>query len=93
MEKKTRVEVVLTPEAVEALTQVGGPLVHSLKEGKYFNCFSVEQEGYFLHLDMPERFSSDGRFRASIPLSYVSYMISAVSETGLGFRETQGPRE
>ena len=86
--------VFLTTEACQRLSEddVVGP---SLREGKHFNCLSVEPNGYFVDLvlqhDRPlSPFEKQPRkFELSIPAHFVLYIISAHPDKTLGFEKAE----
>ena len=82
---KPKIGVILTAEAKEALQKE--PIQLFLHEGRYFNCDSVSQDGFFLHMKL--RFPDNGEMVAevSIPISYVLYMVSAEAQARLGFNK------
>lgn len=68
------------------------PIRASLKDGSYFNCDSVEQNGYFLDLSITVPHPNTGEpipFRVSIPANFVLYMLSAApgDRWALGFKD------
>jgi hypothetical protein len=82
-QNKPRIGVVLTAEARKALR--GEPIQLFLKDGQYFNCDSISQDGFFLNMKL--RFPEEGELVAetSLPISYVLYMVSAEAQARLGF--------
>lgn len=85
MSGKVRVDVALTKEAREILKDE--PIRLSLRDGCYFNCNAINQDGAFL--DMTVEVESDGRireFKISIPVRFVLYILSAETARTLGFK-------
>jgi hypothetical protein len=82
---KPKIGVVLTAEARKALKNEQIQLF--LQKGRYFNCDSVSQEGFFLHMKL--RFPDEEELvtEISIPIAYVLYMVSAEAQARLGFGE------
>jgi hypothetical protein len=80
---KTKIGVVLTAEARKALRNE--PIQLFLREGQYFNCDSISQDGSFLNMKL--RLPEEGELVAeiTIPISYVLYMVSAEAQARLGF--------
>ena len=68
-----KVCVILSPEGIERFTS--NTIKPLLKDGKYFLCNSVQQNGYFLDMKVC---CNDGNqiYELSIPLGYVLYIIS-----------------
>jgi len=81
-QNKLRIGVVLTAEARKALRSE--PIQLFLKEGQYFNCDSVSQDGFFLNMKL--RLPEEGELvhEIAIPISYVLYMVSAEAQARLG---------
>ena len=79
---KPRIGVVLTAEARKALRSE--PIQLFLKDGQYFNCDSISQDGFFLNMKL--KFPEEGELFAeiAIPISYVLYMVSAEAQARLG---------
>ena len=84
-QNKLRIGVVLTAEARKALRSE--PIQLFLKEGQYFNCDSISQDGFFLNMKL--RLPEEGELvhEITIPISYVLYMVSAEAQARLGFRK------
>lgn len=82
---KPRIGVVLTAEGREALQNESIKLF--LQKGRYLNCDSVSQDGFFLHMKL--RFPDEEELvtEISIPIRYVLYMVSAEAQARLGFIE------
>ncbi len=82
-QSKLRIGVVLTAEARKALRTE--PIQLFLKEGQYFNCDSISQDGFFLSMKL--RLPEEGELvhEIAIPISYVLYMVSAEAQARLGF--------
>jgi hypothetical protein len=82
-QNKLRICVVLTAEARKALRSE--PIQLFLKEGQYFNCDSISQDGFFLNMKL--RLPEEGELvhEIAIPISYVLYMVSAEAQARLGF--------
>jgi hypothetical protein len=55
-----------------------------LKEGQYFNCDSISQDGFFLNMKL--RLPEEGELihEIAIPISYVLYTVSAEAQARLG---------
>jgi hypothetical protein len=88
-QNKLRIGVVLTAEARKALRSE--PIQLFLKEGQYFNCDSVSQDGCFLSMKLKLPEEGELVHEIAIPLSYVLYMVSAEAQARLGFhKEKQG---
>ena len=81
-QNKLRIGVVLTAEARKALRSE--PIQLFLKEGQYFNCDSISQDGFFLNMKL--RLPEEGELvhEIAIPISYVLYMVSAEAQVRLG---------
>ncbi len=81
-QNKLRIGVVLTAEARKALRSE--PIQLFLKEGQYFNCDSISQDGFFLNMKL--RLPEEGELvhEIAIPISYVLYMVSAEAQARLG---------
>jgi len=84
-QNKLRIGVVLTAEARKALRSE--PIQLFLKEGQYFNCDSISQDGFFLNMKL--RLPEEGELvhEIAIPISYVLYTVSAEAQARLGFRK------
>jgi hypothetical protein len=84
-QNKLRIGVVLTAEARKALRSE--PIQLFLKEGQYFNCDSISQDGFFLNMKL--RLPEEGELvhEIAIPISYVLYMVSAEAQDRLGFNK------
>jgi hypothetical protein len=82
-QNKLRIGVVLTAEARKALRSE--PIQLFLKEGQYFNCDSISQDGFFLNMKL--RLPEEGELvhEIAIPISYVLYTVSAEAQARLGF--------
>ena len=82
-QNKLRIGVVLTAEARKALRSE--PIQLFLKEGQYFSCDSISQDGFFLNMKL--RLPEEGELvhEIAIPISYVLYMVSAEAQARLGF--------
>ena len=82
-QNKLRIGVVLTAEARKVLRSE--PIQLFLKEGQYFNCDSISQDGFFLNMKL--RLPEEGELihEIAIPISYVLYMVSAEAQARLGF--------
>jgi hypothetical protein len=81
-QNKLRIGVVLTAEARKALRSE--PIQLFLKEGQYFNCDSISQDGFFLNMKL--RLPEEGELihEIAIPISYVLYTVSAEAQARLG---------
>ncbi len=79
-------DVILTTEALSALqNEVVFPM---LRDNKYFNCLKVEPNGYFT--DLIVEFIIGGKkhlTELSIPSHYILYIISALQNKKIGFKE------
>jgi hypothetical protein len=82
-QNKLKIGVVLTADARKALRSE--PIQLFLKEGQYFNCDSISQDGFFLNMKL--KLPEEGELVAeiAIPISYVLYMVSAEAQARLGF--------
>ena len=82
-QNKLRIGVVLTAEARKVLRSE--PIQLFLKEGQYFNCDSISQDGFFLNMKL--RLPEEGELihEIAIPISYVLYTVSAEAQARLGF--------
>jgi hypothetical protein len=82
-QNKLRIGVVLTAEDRKALRSE--PIQLFLKEGQYFNCDSISQDGFFLNMKL--RLPEEGELvhEIAIPISYVLYTVSAEAQARLGF--------
>jgi len=80
---KTRIGVVLTADARKVLRSE--PIQLFLKDGQYFNCDSILQDGFFLNMKL--RLPEEGELvhEIAIPISYVLYTVSAEAQARLGF--------
>ncbi len=88
-QNKLRIGVVLTADARKALRSE--PIQLFLKDGQYFNCDSVSQDGCFLSMKLKLPEEGELVHEIAIPLSYVLYMVSAEAQARLGFhKEKQG---
>jgi len=81
--KKPRIGVVLTSEARTALEDE--PVRLFLREGRHFNCDSIDQDGYLLHMEVREP-DTDDAFRVTIPIQFVLYIVSTETGSMLGFK-------
>ncbi len=81
-QNKLRIGVVLTAEARKVLRSE--PIQLFLKEGQYFNCDSISQDGFFLNMKL--RLPEEGELihEIAIPISYVLYTVSAEAQARLG---------
>ncbi len=81
-QNKLRIGVVLTAEARKVLRTE--PIQLFLKDGQYFNCDSISQDGFFLNMKL--RLPEEGELvhEIAIPISYVLYMVSAEAQVRLG---------
>jgi hypothetical protein len=81
-QNKLRIGVVLTAEARKALRSE--PIQLFLKEGQYFNCDSISQDGFFLNMKL--RLPEEGELvhEIAIPISYVLHTVSAEAQARLG---------
>jgi hypothetical protein len=81
-QNKLRIGVVLTADARKALRTE--PIQLFLKDGQYFNCDSISQDGFFLNMKL--RLPEEGELvhEIAIPISYVLYMVSAEAQVRLG---------
>ena len=84
-QSKLRIGVVLTAEARKALRSE--PIQLFLKEGQYFNCDSISQDGFFLNMKLKLPEEGELVHEIAIPISYVLYMVSAEAQTRLGFNK------
>jgi hypothetical protein len=82
-QNKLRIGVVLTAEARKALRSE--PIQLFLKEGQYFNCDSISQDGFFLNMKLKLPEEGELVHEIAIPLSYVLYTVSAEAQARLGF--------
>ena len=85
-----RTSVILTKDACESLAD--NAIIAFLKDGTYFNCESVEQNGYFLDMtisfsqsNIPKLKEKNINTVLSVPLHFVLYMISGEARKNLGF--------
>ena len=90
MARKPIISVILTPEAREILEDNSIRLL--IKDGIYFNCESVNQNGYFLDMtislsEISEHKGENLNAILSIPTHFVLYMISGKSRKILGFSD------
>ncbi len=81
-QNKLRIGVVLTAEARKALRSE--PIQLFLKEGQYFNCDSISQDGFFLNMKLRLPEEGDLIHEIAIPISYVLYTVSAEAQARLG---------
>ena len=81
-QNKLRIGVVLTAEARKVLRTE--PIQLFLKDGQYFNCDSISQDGFFLNMKL--RLPEEGELvhEIAISISYVLYMVSAEAQVRLG---------
>jgi hypothetical protein len=84
-QSKLRIGVVLTAEARKVLRSE--PIQLFLKEGQYFNCDSISQDGFFLNMKLKLPEEGELVHEIAIPISYVLYMVSAEAQTRLGFNK------
>ncbi len=82
-QSKLRIGVVLTAEARKALRTE--PIQLFLKEGQYFNCDSISQDGFFLNMKLKLPEEGELIHEIAIPISYVLYTVSAEAQARLGF--------
>ncbi len=82
-QNKLRIGVVLTAEARKALRTE--PIQLFVKEGQYFNCDSVSQDGFFLNMRLKLPEEGELAHEIAIPISYVLYTVSAEAQARLGF--------
>jgi len=84
-QNKLRIGVVLTAEARKALRSE--PIQLFLKEGQYFNCDSISQDGFFLNMKLKLPEEGELVHEIAIPISYVLYTVSAEAQARLGFSQ------
>ena len=87
MAKKPKISVVLHPDVLPLLDG----LKSLLRDGRYFNCDSVEHAGEFLQLEVTalDHRGKPYTSHISIPARYVLYMASAApgGRKALGFQD------
>jgi len=93
MSSKIRYHVVLTKEGIAALINDRIIQTH-LCDGRYFNCISVKQDGYFVNLLMKDRGIPELQikpipFDISIPLHFVLCIVSVHQEKTFGYDNRQ----
>jgi hypothetical protein len=84
MGTKAKIGVILT---VEGRGLLANELRTLMRDGRYFNCVSVQQDGSFLNMKVED---PSGKLptlaQISIPLHFVLYMVSADAASRLGFK-------
>ena len=85
-----RIGVVLTETAIDSFKNA--PIKTIIKKGKYFNCESIKQNGYFLDMvistsipELGELSTPEYNVTLSIPIHFVLYIISGADDKILGF--------
>lgn len=85
VKRKPRVGVILTNEARDILK--GDPVHFFMIDDRYFNCDSVQQDGYFLLMKITAKVENRSfSVEVSIPSQFVLYMLSGEANTVLGFK-------
>lgn len=83
MSNSKKVCLVLTPEGREVLKD--DVISNMLKDGKYFLCSSMKQNGYFM--DIKVSFNEKSHiYDLSIPLRWVLYVVSLDLIKKIGFK-------
>ena len=82
---RPKIGVVLTSEARTLLADENLGLL--LRDGRYFNCVSAHQDGWFLNMKVEDPSGLLPTLaEISIPLRFVLYMLSADVASRLGFK-------
>jgi hypothetical protein len=81
MNKKTKYDVFLTPEAIQYLKD-DSTISSFLTNQKYFKCSEINPNGnyLFMKLEHPAKFEGNIIFEISIPHSFVLYIFSFDSD-------------
>ena len=86
MATRPRIGVILTQEARQALKDESIQIL--LNEGRYFNCDSIQDDGYFLLMKVASSVKgTDFVVEVSIPKHFVLYTLSADALRVLGFQQ------
>lgn len=89
MPKRSRVGVILTEEGRRALE--GENIKTLLRDGRYFNCDWIQDDGYFILMAVTQRIGSDDvTLELTIPKHFVLYTMSKEGQKVLGFNKDGG---